>query len=100
MFTRIQSGGKNHGLNLANKYFGNMTKSKLTYLWTTLANQNGMQEALLQKLNLQNIFYYPIPNCDGLIDARKVPNLEDHPLLAIRYCLFYILETTILFLYR
>jgi hypothetical protein len=60
LLSRHQNVGRNRDIILANRSFGNVSRFK--YLWTTVTNQNFIQEEIKRRLNSGNSCYHSIQN--------------------------------------
>jgi hypothetical protein len=55
LLSRHQNVGQNRDVKIANRSFENVSQSK--YLWTTVTNQNLIQEEIKRRLNSGNASY-------------------------------------------
>jgi hypothetical protein len=60
LLSRHLNAGQNKGIKMANRLFGHM--SRLKYLWTTVTNQNLIQEEIKRRLNSGNACYQSVQN--------------------------------------
>jgi hypothetical protein len=60
LLSRHQNVGQNRGIKIANRSFE--TVSQFKYLWTTVTNQNLIQEEIKRRLNSCNACYHSVLN--------------------------------------
>jgi late competence protein required for DNA uptake (superfamily II DNA/RNA helicase) len=60
LLSRHQNVGQNREIKIANRSFENVSQFK--YLWTTVTNQNLIQEEIKKRLNSGNACYHSVQN--------------------------------------
>jgi hypothetical protein len=86
LLSRHQSAGQNCGLKIANRSFENV--AQFTYLGTTVANENLIQEEIKTRLNLGKACYHSVQNHLSSCLLSKNTKIEIHKTIVLPVFLY------------
>jgi ankyrin repeat protein len=70
LLSRHQNAGKNHHIEIADRWFENVAQFR--YLRTTVTNQNLIQEEIKRRLNSSNACYHSVKNLPSCLLPKNV----------------------------